>query len=69
MPRPTIWPVCPECGVAFVLRRAMTFSTAPSRRRTTLRYEWLWSRDCKHKKVTPVAHNAQGLIPAEELAE
>lgn len=43
-PDPKVWPECSECGVAWVLRRAMQFPKG---------YIWVWQRDCKHRKAKP----------------
>lgn len=43
-PNPRCWPECSECGVAYVLRNCVTFGAE-------LKYQWLWQRDCKHKKA------------------
>jgi hypothetical protein len=49
-PQPKVYPVCsyPDCRVPYVLRRAMRLDTT-----TGLRSEWVWQRDCKHKKAPP----------------
>jgi hypothetical protein len=44
-PDPAVWPKCPTCDVAWVLRRGMSISEG---------WKWVWQRDCKHKTVTPV---------------
>lgn len=44
---PQAWVECSECGTAWVLRRALTWSAgAPE-------WTWIWQRDCKHKKADP----------------
>lgn len=48
MPRIEVWPACPTCEAAYVLRRSISVSTG--------RWEWLWQRDCKHKSP-PVARS------------
>ena len=46
-PNPLVYPVCGECETAYVLRRAYLFGA----RQVT--EEWIWQRDCKHKKAEP----------------
>lgn len=45
-PQPTAWPRCSLCKAAFVLRRAIVFST----KRCAWVSEWAWWRDCKHRR-------------------
>lgn len=49
MPRVVAYPKCEECGAAFVLRMCFSFGTSD------LTHDWLWQRDCKHKKAGIVA--------------
>ncbi len=44
-PQPKVWPECPTCCTAFVLRRGMVFNA----KLTTMTMGWVWQRDCKHK--------------------
>lgn len=46
-PNPVVthFPRCPECNLAFILRRCYSLSGGKV---------WLWQRDCKHRKVEPV---------------
>ena len=57
-PQPRAWPACSECGVAFVLRRAVTFKTLP--KSLIVAEEWVWQRDCKHKKAKPITQEPNG---------
>lgn len=47
-PQPRAWPCCSTCNTAYVLRRALVFAVAKSKR-STLASEWIWQRDCKHR--------------------
>lgn len=51
-PQPKAWPACPTCDTAYVLRRAIVMRTEG--KRATMGEEWVWQRDCKHKKAEPV---------------
>lgn len=52
---PPAWPQCPECGLPWVMRRSLRFTPAgPS----AITPEWLWQRDCKHRKVEPIIAEA-----------
>ncbi len=46
-PNPVIpaYPRCPDCGLAFILRRCYSLSDHA--------WTWLWQRDCKHRNVAP----------------
>ena len=46
----TVFPRCAECGVAYVLRRCFTYAIDGL---AGSGWQWLWMRDCKHKKVHP----------------
>ena len=50
-PDPQVWPECSECGFAYVLRRCMRFTIGAGEQANNLRLEWLWQRDCKHKRA------------------
>lgn len=50
MPSPQTWPVCSECDTDYVLRRCFVF------RDGGIVSEWLWQRDCKHKKAEAKIH-------------
>ncbi len=53
-PNPEVWPRCSECKVDYVLRRAVVFVTKPNwLRRLMITNEWVWQRDCKHRKAAP----------------
>lgn len=52
-PQPKVFPQCSECKTAFVLRRAIVFSGRNSSRPIRLTNEWVWQRDCKHRKAAP----------------
>lgn len=49
------YPKCSECDTAYVLRKAFVFHTTSGKgtKKATLNEEWVWQRDCKHKKATP----------------
>jgi hypothetical protein len=49
-PQPKTWPCCSRCGVAYVLRRALMFGHTAGSGKASLDIEWLWQRDCKHRK-------------------
>ena len=59
-PNPKAWPRCSECEVDYVLRRAVVFGVGRDGPRSmTIINEWVWQRDCKHRKAAPeVAHRA-----------
>lgn len=46
-PEVVAWPVCeePECETPYVLRRCLAMNG------NEWKMEWLWQRDCKHKKA------------------
>jgi hypothetical protein len=48
MPKVCGYPKCRACGTPYVLRRVFIVLPKPGA-------EWLWQRDCKHKKAKPVA--------------
>ena len=48
-PQPRAWPRCSECKTAYVLRLALMFDS----RTRTMSSEWMWQRDCKHRKAEP----------------
>lgn len=52
-PKPKAWPQCSECKTAYVLRRAIVFSGRNGSRRMHISTEWVWQRDCKHRKAAP----------------
>lgn len=56
-PTPTVWPRCSECDVDYVLRRCFVFNGRTG-------YDWLWQRDCKHKKADAAIVDADGLVPS-----
>ena len=43
--QPKVYPKCPECGNAWVLRRAINLFTGDG--------VWIWQRDCKHGRRKP----------------
>ncbi len=57
-PEVKVWPVCdaPDCETPYILRRCMTFTA------TDLNYEWLWQRDCKHKKASAIVYDKNGRV-------
>lgn len=48
-PQPRAWPRCSECKTAYVLRLALMFDSHIK----TMSNEWMWQRDCKHRKAEP----------------
>lgn len=50
---PKAWPQCSDCKAAYVLRRAIVFASKPGSRKATIRPEWVWQRDCKHRRAAP----------------
>lgn len=42
MPKVRVWPKCPTCDTAYVIRRCFSLSKG---------WLWLFQRDCKHKAV------------------
>lgn len=50
---PKAWPQCSDCKAAYVLRRAIVFASKPGPRKATMRHEWVWQRDCKHRRAAP----------------
>jgi len=54
-PQPRVWPQCPLCKTAYVLRRALVFSAKLGSKKAKLAGEWLWQRDCKHRNAAPEA--------------
>lgn len=55
MPKVLVYPQCPECNVPYVLRKSIVFAINKSE----LADEWLWQRDCNHKKVTPIVKHME----------
>lgn len=49
-----VWPGCPTCETAWVLRRCMLLDGT---------HEWLYQRDCKHKSQ-PVTFDENGPVTA-----
>ena len=58
-PQPTSCPYCSECGIDYVLRRAIVFNAKPGSRSMTIHSEWVWQRDCKHRKAAPKMASAK----------
>jgi len=56
---PRDYPFCSDCKAAYVLRLALVFASKPGSRKATLRHEWVWQRDCKHRKAEPAIHRAR----------
>lgn len=53
-PDPKAWPRCSECKTDYVLRRAVVFGTGRDGSRSmSIANEWVWQRDCKHRKAQP----------------
>jgi hypothetical protein len=59
MPKVRGYPKCSACESPYVLRLVCVISPKPGE-------EWLWQRDCKHKKAPPVAVEAE---PARDRSE
>lgn len=53
MPKVELWLICDECEAPWALRRNL------------LDGEWLWTRDCKHKKATYTAVDENGPLAKE----
>lgn len=53
-PKIKAYPYCSSCGRAYVLRLSLAF--LPQARKWL--EEWLWVRDCKHKKAEPLLFSA-----------
>lgn len=53
-PDPEAWPRCSECKTDYVLRRAVVFRAGRDGPRSmSIANEWVWQRDCKHRKAQP----------------
>jgi hypothetical protein len=50
IPKVRTYPVCSECKAPYVLRRAWLIQSNTE--------EWIWQRDCKHKKAVPLVNTA-----------
>lgn len=48
MPKVRAYPLCSACAAPYVLR--LVFIVLPKAGQ-----DWLWQRDCKHKKAPPVS--------------
>lgn len=48
MPEVRSYPKCSACGTPYILRYVFIVLPEPGA-------EWIWQRDCKHKKARPVA--------------
>lgn len=51
MPKVRDYPICSECKAPWVLR--LCFLIMPDGGS-----QWLWQRDCKHKRAVPVTNSA-----------
>lgn len=51
-PDPEAWPRCSECKIDYVLRRAVVFGVGRDGSRSmTIATQWVWQRDCKHRRA------------------
>lgn len=56
---PPAWPACSECNTAYVLRRAILFTSGTKGKGAEINEGWVWQRDCKHKKAKAVLQRAR----------
>lgn len=63
---PQAWPVCSECNTAYVLRRAILFTTGTKGKKSEINEGWAWQRDCKHKKAEAVLQRAHVAKPRKK---
>lgn len=56
MPKVKCYPLCSACKRPYVLRFVLAIFPKA-------REEWLWQRDCKHRKAPPVSSTAPEGIP------
>lgn len=50
MPKVEVYPVCSECRTPYVLRHALFVFDSQMKGTPN---QWVWRRDCKHKKAPP----------------